>query len=170
MPLLNLLSAELAYGLTPLLDQAACALEEGDRVGLIGRNGTGKSTLLNVFAGRSVLDDGEVQRRDGLRIVTVEQEPELPPADTLFESLRQRGGLEDVDDERQRWRGEARLVEFASRFGLDGTIDPSLASGGERKRAALALALSLEPDLLLLDEPTNHLRSLVPRPGGDTHP
>ena len=157
MTLLSLLSAELAYGLTPLLDQASCALEEGDRVGLIGRNGTGKSTLLNVFAGRSVLDDGEVQRRDGLRIVTVEQEPELPPADTLFESLRQRGGLEDVDDERQRWRGEARLVEFASRFGLDGTIDPSLASGGERKRAALALALSLEPDLLLLDEPTNHL-------------
>ncbi|HLQ13076.1 MAG TPA: ATP-binding cassette domain-containing protein [Steroidobacteraceae bacterium] len=157
MTLLSLLSAELAYGLTPLLDQASCALEEGDRVGLIGRNGTGKSTLLNVFAGRSVLDDGEVQRRDGLRIVTVEQEPELPPADTLFESLRQRGGLEDVDDERQRWRGEARLVEFASRFGLDGTIDPPLASGGERKRAALALALSLEPDLLLLDEPTNHL-------------
>jgi ATP-binding cassette subfamily F protein uup len=157
MTLLSLLSAELAYGLTPLLDQASCALEEGDRVGLIGRNGTGKSTLLNVFAGRSALDDGEVQRRDGLRIVTVEQEPELPPADTLFESLRQRGGLEDVDDERQRWRGEARLVEFASRFGLDGTIDPSLASGGERKRAALALALSLEPDLLLLDEPTNHL-------------
>ena len=157
MTLLSLLSAELAYGLTPLLDQASCALEEGDRVGLIGRNGTGKSTLLNVFAGRSALDDGEVQRRDGLRVVMVEQEPELPPADTLFESLRQRGGLEDVDDERRRWRGEARLVEFASRFGLDGTIDPSLASGGERKRAALALALSLEPDLLLLDEPTNHL-------------
>jgi ABC transport system ATP-binding/permease protein len=157
MTLLSLLSAELAYGLTPLLDQAACSLEEGDRVGLIGRNGTGKSTLLNVFAGRTALDDGELQRRDGLRIVTVEQEPELPPADTLFESLRQRGGLEDVEDERRRWRGEARLVEFASRFGLDGTIDPARASGGERKRAALALALSLEPELLLLDEPTNHL-------------
>jgi ATP-binding cassette subfamily F protein uup len=157
MTLLSLLSAELAYGLTPLLDQAACSLEEGDRVGLIGRNGTGKSTLLNVFAGRTALDDGEVQRRDGLRVVTVEQEPELPPADTLFESLRQRGGLENVEDERRRWRGEARLVEFASRFGLDGTIDPARASGGERKRAALALALSLEPELLLLDEPTNHL-------------
>jgi ATP-binding cassette subfamily F protein uup len=157
MTLLSLLSAELAYGLTPLLDQAACSLEEGDRIGLIGRNGTGKSTLLNVIAGRTALDDGEVQRRDGLRIVTVEQEPELPPADTLFESLRQRGGLEDVEDERRRWRGEARLVEFASRFGLDGTIDPARASGGERKRAALALALSLEPELLLLDEPTNHL-------------
>ena len=157
MTLLSLLSAELAYGLTPLLDQAACSLEEGDRVGLIGRNGTGKSTLLNVFAGRTALDDGELQRRDGLRIVTVEQEPELPPADTLFESLRRRGRLDGVEDERRRWRAEARLVEFASRFGLDGTIDPARASGGERKRAALALALSLEPELLLLDEPTNHL-------------
>ncbi|MDE2250990.1 MAG: ATP-binding cassette domain-containing protein [Gammaproteobacteria bacterium] len=157
MTLLTLLNAELAYGLTPLLDTAGCTLNEGERIGLIGRNGTGKSTLLGVFAGRVTLDEGEVQRRDGLRIVTVEQEPELPPADTLFESLRRRGGLELIEDERQRWRAEARLVEFASRLRIDGTIDPALASGGERKRAALALALSLEPDLLLLDEPTNHL-------------
>jgi ATP-binding cassette subfamily F protein uup len=157
MTLLTLLDAGLAYGLTPLLDQAACTLNEGDRVGLIGRNGTGKSTLLGVLTGRLTLDDGAVQRRDGLRIVTVEQEPELPPADTLFEALRQRGGLEDISDDRRRWRAESRLVEFATRFGLDGTIDPARASGGERKRAALALALSLEPGLLLLDEPTNHL-------------
>ena len=157
MPLLNLLDAELAYGLTPLLDQAACSLNEGDRVGLIGRNGSGKSTLLGVLAGQITLDDGLVQRRDGLRILMVEQEPELPPADTLFESLRRRGGLEDVNDDRHRWRAESRLVEFATRFGIDGTIDPARASGGERKRGALALALSLEPELLLLDEPTNHL-------------
>ena len=157
MTVLTLIDAELAYGLTPLLDQATCALNEGDRIGLIGRNGSGKSTLLGVLAGRIALDEGRVQVRDGLRIVTVEQEPVLPPADTLFESLRQRGGLEHLEDERRRWRAEARLVEFATRFGIDGTIDPARASGGERKRGALALALSLEPDLLLLDEPTNHL-------------
>jgi ATP-binding cassette subfamily F protein uup len=157
MALLTLLYAELAYGLTPLLDQAACAMNEGDRVGLIGRNGSGKSTLLGVLAGHVALDDGRVQRRDGLRVVTVEQEPVLPPADTLFESLRQRGALEDIEDDRRRWRAEARLVEFAARFGVDGTIDPARASGGERKRATLALALSMEPELLLLDEPTNHL-------------
>ena len=157
MPLLRLLAAELAYGLTPLLDQAACTIDEGDRIGLIGRNGTGKSTLLGVMAGLVELDDGELQQRDGLHIVRVEQEPELPPADTLFESLRRRGGLEAIVDERRRWREEARLVEYATRFGVDGTIEPAGASGGERKRAVLALALAQAPDLLLLDEPTNHL-------------
>ena len=157
MTLLTLLDAELAYGLTPLLDAANCTINEGDRIGLIGRNGTGKSTLLGVIAGRIALDDGEVKRRDGHHIISVEQEPELPPADTLFESLRQRGGLEQIHDDRRRWHSEARLVEFATRLGIDGTIDPAKASGGERKRAALALALSLEPELLLLDEPTNHL-------------
>ncbi len=157
MSLLTLLGAELAYGLTPLLDQAACSLNDGDRVGLIGRNGTGKSTLLGVLAGKVALDDGRVQRPEGQHVVTVEQEIELPPADTMLEALRKRGGLEEIFDERHRWRAESRLVEFATRFGLDGSIDPQRASGGERKRAALALALALEPDLLLLDEPTNHL-------------
>ncbi len=157
MSLLSLLGAELAYGLTPLLDQASCTLNEGERIGLIGRNGTGKSTLLNVIAGRTTLDSGAVQRRENLRIATVEQEPLLPPAATLLESLRLRGDFEALDDDRYRWHTETRLVEYVTRLGLDSSVAPAMASGGEAKRAALALAFALDPDLLLLDEPTNHL-------------
>jgi ABC transport system ATP-binding/permease protein len=161
MPLLTLQDAQLAFGLHPLLDRAAFVVDDGERIGLIGRNGTGKSSLLAVLAGSAHLDDGEVQRRDGLRTVAVEQEPVLPAASTLRESLALRGGLvhghESGHDEREHWRTEARLVEFLHRFGLDEAMRPETASGGERKRAALALAFALAPDLLLLDEPTNHL-------------
>jgi ATP-binding cassette subfamily F protein uup len=157
MTLATLLDAELAFGLHPLLDRASLTLLEGDRIGLIGRNGTGKSSLLNVIAGRVTLDDGELKKRDGLAVALVEQEPDIPPASTLRESLALRGHLERLADERDRWRIEARLVEYLHRLGLDEAKDPTQLSGGETKRAALALAFALAPDLLLLDEPTNHL-------------
>jgi ATP-binding cassette subfamily F protein uup len=155
--LIALKDAELAFGLTPLLDRAALAIGEGDRVGLIGRNGTGKSSLLGVLAGQVPLDDGEVQRRPGLRVALVEQEPALPAAATLREALLARGGIGAISDERDRYAAEARLAEFLQRFSVDGDADPARVSGGERKRAALALAFALAPELLLLDEPTNHL-------------
>ena len=157
MSLVTLQDAELAYGLHPLLDRANLTVLDGERIGLIGRNGTGKSSLLSAIAGAIALDDGEIKRRDGLAITFVEQEPVLPAASTLRESLAMRGHLERIADERERWRVEARLNEFLHRFGLDEAADPSSASGGERKRAALALAFARQPDLLLLDEPTNHL-------------
>ena len=157
MPLITLRNAELAYGLHPLLDRANLSVDDGERVGLIGRNGTGKSSLLQAIAGTLALDDGELARQDGLRVVFVEQEPELPPAATLRDSLIARGRIEQLHDERERWRAEARLTEFLHRLGIDAERSPQTASGGERKRAALALALALQPDLLLLDEPTNHL-------------
>jgi ABC transport system ATP-binding/permease protein len=157
MSLVILKDAELAFGLHPLLDRANLTVGEGERIGLIGRNGTGKSSLLAVIAGERELDDGELKRRDGFNVVLVEQEPALPTASTLRESLALRGHLERIPDERVRWRVEARLVEFLHRFGLDEATAPQTCSGGERKRAALALALAREPDLLLLDEPTNHL-------------
>jgi ATP-binding cassette subfamily F protein uup len=157
MTLATLLDAELAFGLHPLLDRASLTVLEGDRIGLIGRNGTGKSSLLNVIAGRVALDEGELKKRDGLAVALVEQEPLVPAASTLRESLALRGQLDRIGDERERWRIEARLVEYLHRLGLDEAKDPAQLSGGETKRAALALAFALGPDLLLLDEPTNHL-------------
>src|SRR5688572_17053481 len=136
MPLITLLEGQLAYGELPLLDRASFAMESGERIGLIGRNGTGKSSLLGVIAGRTALDDGELRRRDGLRIALVEQEPVLPDRTILKEH---------------------KLNEFLHRFGLEPDLSPAAMSGGERKRAALAAAFALEPELILLDEPTNHL-------------
>jgi ABC transport system ATP-binding/permease protein len=156
MSLITLREAQLAFGERPLLDGAQLTILAGERLGLIGRNGTGKSTLFAVLAGLQPLDEGEVQRRDGLRLALVEQEPQLPPAASLYESLRLRAQTPGAD-EREHWRMESRLGEYLQRFDLAGSASPLTCSGGERKRAALALALALQPDLLLLDEPTNHL-------------
>ncbi|HMS78099.1 MAG TPA: ATP-binding cassette domain-containing protein, partial [Burkholderiaceae bacterium] len=85
--LLTLVDAQLAFGDLPLLDRASLSVLSGERIGLVGRNGTGKSSLLAAIEGRMPLDDGTLQRRDGLRIASVEQEPVLPAASTLRESL-----------------------------------------------------------------------------------
>ena len=85
--LITLQAAELAFGDLPLLDKADLVIQEGERIGLIGRNGTGKSSLLKVIAGIDRLDDGKKTVKDGLRIEYVEQEPALPKADTLLQSF-----------------------------------------------------------------------------------
>lgn len=167
MSLITLLDAQLAFGDHPLLDRAQLTVEVGERIGLIGRNGTGKSSLLRILAGVSALDVGQVQHKSGLRRAWVEQEPELPGAATLRMSLHARASamatmqghtaIDHVADEREHWRMESRLTEFLQRFDLDGEQPPDVSSGGECKRAALALAFALQPELLLLDEPTNHL-------------
>ena len=157
MALITLTDGHLAWGDLPLLDGASFSVEPGERIGLIGRNGAGKSSLLAVLAGTTALDDGLLQRQDGLTVHYVEQEPLLPAAPTFRESLMLRGRVHEHDDEREGWRLAAKLDEYLTRFELDPEGDPAKASGGQRKRAALALAFALEPDLLLLDEPTNHL-------------
>jgi len=163
MSLMTLLNAHMAFGERPLLEEAQLSIDAGERLGLIGRNGSGKSTLLSVLAGRTALDGGQLQRREGLHLSLVEQEPELPAATTLMHSLLLRASTHmtwndsSPADEREHWRLESRLQEFLHRFGLSGDEEPAGCSGGERKRAVLALALALQPDLLLLDEPTNHL-------------
>jgi ATP-binding cassette subfamily F protein uup len=146
MPLLTLANAELSYGDLPLLDGASFALEQGERIGLIGRNGTGKSSLLGVIAGSVQLDAGELKKNDGLRVAIVPQEPQLVAGETVRESLLA-----------QVLVPEHRLEAFLDRFELDPHARTANLSGGETKRAALALGFATEPDLLLLDEPTNHL-------------
>jgi ABC transport system ATP-binding/permease protein len=136
MTLLTLREAQLAYGDFPLLDHAQLAVQDGERIGLIGRNGTGKSTLLKVVMGLATLDDGAIERRDGLRLAFVEQEPQLPAPPAEHD-----------------WK----LAMYLERFEVDLVRAAATGSGGERKRAALAAAFASEPDLLLLDEPTNHL-------------
>lgn len=155
--LVTLQAAELAFGDQPLLDHADLTVTDGERIGIIGRNGTGKSSLLRVIAGADKLDDGTKTVMDGLGIAYVEQEPFLPEAQTLRESLILRGKLNEESDEQIKWRQIARLDEYLHRFQLDADRPLHGASGGEKKRAALALAFALNKDLLLLDEPTNHL-------------
>jgi len=149
--LLTLTQAQLAYGHHPLLDHADLTLLEGERIGLIGRNGAGKSSLLRVLDGRTHLDDGDLQRRGGLRVSTVEQEPELPEGEILLDYLC--GDLLESED----WSRSARAGALIDALGLASDMRLSGLSGGTRKRVALARAFVEEPDLLLLDEPTNHL-------------
>ncbi|MGX5659639.1 ATP-binding cassette domain-containing protein [Castellaniella ginsengisoli] len=149
--LLALSQALLAYGHHPLLDHADLNLQAGERIGLIGRNGAGKSSLLRVLDGRVRLDDGEIRRRGGLRIATVEQEPDLPEDETILGYLS--GDLLATED----WQRSARAGALIDALGLGPDQLIRGLSGGTRKRVALAHALVQEPDLLLLDEPTNHL-------------
>ncbi len=149
--ILALSQAQLAYGHHPLLDHAELALLAGEHIGLIGRNGAGKSSLLRVLDGRTQLDDGEIRRQKGLRVATVEQEPILPEDQTVMQVLC--GDLLASED----WSRSARASTLIDALGLSPDSLVRGLSGGTRKRVALARALVQEPDLLLLDEPTNHL-------------
>lgn len=154
--LITLKNASLAFGDYPLLDNTDFSVQEGERIGLIGRNGTGKSSMLQVLARKSALDDGEIQVKDGLRVVLLEQEPVFPPAPTIRESLIAQSGF-DPSDDKLYWKQITKLDAYLQRLNVRADADPGTASGGERKKAAIALVLAQEPDLLLLDEPTNHL-------------
>jgi len=177
MAVLSLSDAHLAYGHVPLLDGAAFAIEAGERVGLIGRNGGGKSSLLKVLAGIEKLDDGLLQVQQGLRTVYVPQEPVFDADAKVFDvvsvgvaeakALRQRYEAhaegDDLDALQTRiealggWTWEQRVETTLHRLALDGDRTLGTLSGGLKKRVALAQALVAAPDVLLLDEPTNHL-------------
>lgn len=177
MALISLQRAQLAFGHVPLLDHTDFSLESGERVGLIGRNGTGKSSLLKILGGYDKVDDGDLSLQNGLRIAYVPQEPALDLSATVFESASE--GLRDAREARDlylahpagvdldalqsriealdAWNWEQRVDETLDRLHLDGAALVGSLSGGNRKRVALAQALVSRPDVLLLDEPTNHL-------------
>jgi ATP-binding cassette subfamily F protein uup len=187
MAVISLTSAQLAFGHHALLDHAEFSLETGERVGLIGRNGTGKSSLLKIIAGMQKLDDGLLVMQQGLKIVYVEQEPqfeaghtvhdavatglgELPALRKEYDALTSQFGQGDDDKLMERmhdiqvlldagdaWNLDNKVENVLGRLNLDGSVLVETLSGGTKKRAALARALVGAPDVLLLDEPTNHL-------------
>ena len=175
MALITLADAQLAFGHVPLLDHADFSLEAGERVGLIGRNGAGKSSLLRILAGQERPDDGAVQRQQGLHTAFVAQEPQLADDATVFEAVQSgladvialiddythsRGDLDSLQsriEAHDGWNWSQRIDETLHRLHLDPEARISALSGGNRKRVALAQALVRRPDVLLLDEPTNHL-------------
>ena len=149
--LITLTDIQLAYGHHPLLDHADFSIQAGERIGLIGRNGAGKSSLLRLLDGRTLPDDGDIARSSGLRVTTVEQEPELDENATVFDVVC------NTEGEHEDWQRPSRVRAVLEKLGLPADAQIAGLSGGTRKRVALARALVDEPDLLLLDEPTNHL-------------
>ena len=187
MAVISLSSAQLAFGHVALLDHADFSLEAGERVGLIGRNGTGKSSLLKIISGQSRLDDGLLVMQQGVKIAYVEQEPVFDPETTVFDAVaagmgEQQAMLSEYEaltgqfgqgndealmermhelqvklDATDGWNLGNKVDTTLDRLGLARDAKMGTLSGGMQKRVALAVALVSAPDVLLLDEPTNHL-------------
>ncbi|XZG68867.1 ATP-binding cassette domain-containing protein [Chitinibacteraceae bacterium HSL-7] len=185
MALLSLENACLAFGHWPLLDQTQLSIETGERVGIIGRNGQGKSSLIKAIAGDLKLDDGVIRTTEGLKMAHVAQEPEFSDDASVFEAvadglgelkallaryhtltheldgsenqLAELNRLQAEIEARDGWRFDALITTTLTHLGLSADTQVNSLSGGWKKRVALARALVSEPQLLLLDEPTNHL-------------
>ncbi|MBK7001230.1 MAG: ATP-binding cassette domain-containing protein [Rhodoferax sp.] len=175
MARITLLDAQLAFGHVALLDHADFSLEADERVGLIGRNGTGKSSLLKILGGLEKPDDGSLQIQNNTRIAYVAQEPDLSADASVFEAVRaglagvialieeyslghgDLDALQSAIEAQDGWNWEQRVQETLHRLHLEPQAVINTLSGGTKKRVALAQALVFAPDVLLLDEPTNHL-------------
>lgn len=187
MAIITLRDAQLAFGHYPMLDHAEFSMEEGEKIGLIGRNGTGKSSLLQVLAGQAQLDDGFLTVQQNLSIAYVEQAPCYAPDKTVFEivssavaktyhllqeyerlsaqlankeateTLERFMALQTQLDETGAWNLNHRVENLLSRLSLDPDSLIRQLSGGQYKRVAIARGLVCNPNVLMLDEPTNHL-------------
>ncbi len=187
MSLLTLRTVQIAFGGPPLLDGVNLQIEEGDRLCLLGRNGTGKSTLMKILAGELPPDDGEIIRRQGLRTALVTQESPPDLSETVFDvvaagmgdaalllaeyhHVSMRLAAEGNDDLLKKldqlhktledtggWSLHEEVERVLGRLSLDSDAQFSLLSGGTKRRVLLARALVSKPDILILDEPTNHL-------------
>ena len=147
-PLLTLANIHLTFGTTPLLEGAELSVMPRERMCLVGRNGSGKSSLLKIAAGMVEQDKGERFVKPGTTVRYLPQEPDLSAFATSRDYIE--AGLVGADD-------GFRIPYLLDSLGLTGEEDPKVMSGGEQRRAALARTLAPEPDILMLDEPTNHL-------------
>ena len=153
--LINCEDVSLSYGLKPLLDHVSLGINETDRIGIVGLNGGGKTTLLEILTGLQEPDSGRVSRRSNLRFAVVTQRSPLPPGATVGEAILASQGLDSYE-----WASDARIRTTMAGLGIGnlGLNTPvEQLSGGEKRRVALAAALIQELDLIVLDEPTNHL-------------
>lgn len=177
MSLISIIDAHLTNGADKLLDGADLSVEENERICLVGRNGTGKSTLLSLIEGKRELDSGRIIVQNGLKIAALHQDPPKYESGTVY-SLAATGvpvvgealakffsctdpheqmELSSFIDKHDGWAKDAVIKKVLNRIGLEPDTPLADLSGGNRRKAALAVALTSEPKLLLLDEPTNHL-------------
>ena len=150
--LVNLEKVSKSYGVRILLDEVSLGVAEGERIGIVGRNGDGKTTLLNLMAGRGTPDGGRVSRNRGLHIGYLDQRDLLDDTHTVREVVL--AGRADHE-----WAGDSRAREVVEVLLAGISLDREVSglSGGERRRCSLARLLLTDDDLLILDEPTNHL-------------
>ena len=155
MNILNVENVSKSYMSKPVLSGISVGINDTDKIGVVGTNGTGKSTLLSIIAGVTTPDSGQVVVSNGLRISYLPQNPIFDMNKTLLENITDKiyaGG--------DHWDKMGEIKANLAKFGIDDSeCNPSILSGGQKKRAALVAAIMTPSDLLILDEPTNHLDS-----------
>lgn len=151
MNVLNLEHISKIYGDKVIFDDISCGIHQGDKIGIIGINGTGKTTFLRILAGLEEADDGQVIMQNGLRISFLSQHPTFPEGATILSYVTQ-------GQREQSWNPETEAHMVLNKLGIeDHEEEIAHLSGGQKKRVALAAVLVNPTDVLILDEPTNHL-------------